>query len=143
MRWFLAFHIVFFIIWAGALLDLTRILGYHVKEELPVQQRLSAMEFRMFWFVATPGMVVTILMGLFAFFSGGGVQTYFGSGALWFHIKITFVLLLISVHFLLGKNIMKLRAQPEKLAPGRFKALHGLTGVFLIAIIIMVMVRPF
>src|SRR5688500_4204910 len=109
MAWYLIFHILGFILWMGGLLDMTRILGYHVKEENSVQQRLSWMERRMFFFVATPGMFITLAMGVMLFFSQGGFQGYLLTSA-WFHIKICMVLLLIGVHFLVAKQILSLQA---------------------------------
>ncbi len=142
MAWALTFHLLGLIVWLGSLLDLTRILGYHVKEELNVQARLSAMEFRMFFFVATPGLVITLICGIILFFIGGGVSQYLvGHG--WFHAKLTLILGLLGIHFFIGKQILKLRATPQKISPGRFKAMHGIAALMLVFILILVMVKPF
>jgi protoporphyrinogen IX oxidase len=142
MAWLLTFHILGFIVWLGALLDLTRILGYHVKEELQVQARLSAMEFRMFFFVATPGLAITLIFGTLLFFTGGGVSQYLvGHG--WFHAKLTLVIVLFVIHYFVGKEILKLRAAPKQTSPVRFKILHGVAALVMIFILILVMVKPF
>jgi putative membrane protein len=143
MVYFLVFHIVAFIIWMGALLDLTRILGYHVAEELSVQARLSRMEFRIFFFVATPGMVLTLLMGLGLFISGGGVEQYLTGGTQWFHAKLTLVLGLLGVHYFVGQKILALRAKPEKISPKAFKALHGIAALLLIGVVVLVKTKSF
>lgn len=142
MQWYLVFHVVGFVIWVGSLLDLTRILGYHVKEEIAVQERLSRIEFRMFWFVSTIGLALTVIFGLLCFMSGGGVAEYFQNGTKWFHIKATLVILLVVIHFLFGRFLMDLRANPRLMKPVKFKVLHGLTGLIFILILIMVLVRP-
>lgn len=142
MAWALTFHLLGLIVWMGALLDLTRILGYHVKEELAVQARLSAMEFRMFFFVATPGLAITLIFGIILFFLGGGVSQYLvGKG--WFHAKLTLLIGLFVIHFFIGKQILKLRATPQKISPKRFKALHGIAALMMVLILILVMVKPF
>lgn len=143
MAWFLVFHIVGLILWLGGLLDLTRILGYHVKEDIPVQERLSWMEFRMYWFVATPGMILAVVMGLFLFYYGGGVASYFSGHSYWFTFKLIFVLVLIALHFYFGKALMSLRAQPRIMSPAKFKALHGITGLIFIIVVMLAVVRPF
>lgn len=142
MQWYLVFHVVGFVIWVGSLLDLTRILGYHVKEEIAVQERLSRIEFRMFWFVSTIGMALTIIFGLLCFMSGGGIAAYLQSPAKWFHVKLTLVFVMIVIHFVFGRYLMELRASPRIMKPVRFKILHGLTGLVFIGILIMVLVRP-
>ena len=143
MAWFLVFHIVGLILWLGGLLDLTRILGYHVKEDIPVQERLSWMEFRMYWFVATPGMILSVVMGLLLFFKGGGVDIYFGGGFQWFIIKFVLALILIVIHFYFGKMLMALKAHPRIMSPARFKAIHGVIGLLFIFIVILAVVKPF
>ena len=143
MKWYLVFHIVGFVIWVGTLLDLTRILGYHVKEEIAVQERLSRMEFRMYWFVATIGLALTVIFGLLLFFSNGGFATYVTGPFKWFVAKFCFVLSLVVIHILFGRYLMELKANPRKMNPARFKILHGLTGLIFISILIMVLVKPF
>lgn len=143
MQWFLAFHIIGLILWLGGLLDLTRILGYHVKEEIPVQVRLSWMEFRMYWFVSTPGMLLSVIMGLLLFVHGGGVDVYFGGAQKWFVVKFVLALFLIIIHFALGKMLMTLRAEPQKTNPARFKAMHGITGLIFIGVVLLVFLKPF
>jgi len=143
MAWYLVFHILGVIIWIGGLMDLTRLVGYHVKEEVFVQARLSNMEFRMYWFVATPGMVLAVVMGIFLFFKGGGVPVYFGGPSSWFIMKFLLAMGLILIHFVFGRFLMDLKMQPRQMNPARFKILHGLTGLMVVGIIIMVFVKPF
>lgn len=142
MAWYLAFHIIGLIVWLGALLDLTRILGYHVKEDISVQKRLSWMEFRMFFFVSTPGLIVSAVFGVLIFLKGGGVATYLkGSG--WFHAKLTCVLVLIGIHFWIGKKILKLRAKPQNTKPTPYKILHGIAALAVVITVILVFLKPF
>jgi putative membrane protein len=141
MVWFLSFHIIGFILWMGGLLDMTRILGYHVKEQIPVQERLSWMEKRMFFFVATPGMAITIIFGVCLFFAQGGFHGYLPP-SIWFHIKMSLVLILIGIHFFIAKQILFLRDNPQNMSPVRFKAIHGITGLALIAIVLLVIGKP-
>lgn len=142
MDWYRVFHIIGFIFWVGGLLDISRILGYHVKEEINVQERLSWMEFRMFWFVSTPGLIVTYAMGILLFFSGGGVPVYL-KGAGWFHAKLTAIVVLTIIHFIIGKSLMNLREEPKQCSPAKFKAMHGIAGLCVTAIVILVILRPF
>lgn len=142
MAWYLVFHVLGLVVWMGALLDLTRILGYHVKEDLNVQERLSFMEFRIFFFVSTPGLIITLIFGILMFFEAGGTAQYFQHN-LWFHVKLGLVLLLFAIHFFVGKQVLKLKAQPQKIKPAKFKALHGITALTMTIIIILVFVKPF
>ena len=141
MQWFKIFHIIGFILWVGSLMDLSRILGYHVKEEIDVQKRLAAIEFRIYWFVATIGLVITLIMGICLFEAGGGVDHYFRGGGIWFHIKSTLLVLFVGIHALIGHLFMNLRRLPEKKNPAIFKALHGIMGLLLIGIVSMAVLK--
>ncbi|MCA8938320.1 MAG: hypothetical protein KDB07_00805 [Planctomycetes bacterium] len=51
-------------VYLGSLLNLSRILGYHAKEEREVRIRLSRMEKRMYFAVNLPGLLIMLTFGL-------------------------------------------------------------------------------
>lgn len=142
MLWYKVFHFLGLIVWIGGLLDLTRILGYHVKEDEVVQKRLSWMEHRMFFFVSTPGLIIALVFGLLLFMAGGGPLQYFkGSG--WFHAKSTLILILFFIHFFVGKKILAFKEDHSQKNPAVFKALHGVAALCVTLSIILAVVKPF
>lgn len=139
VAWWLVFHLLGIILWIGGILNLSRMLGYHTKEAIEVQERLSWMEFRMYHFVSLPGLAITVITGIGML----AVEPMLLQGQGWLHAKLAVVVGLIVIDQLLRTKLMALRAQPALISPKPFKILHGLMGLALIAILILAIVRPF
>lgn len=139
MAWWLTFHVLGVILWTGGLLAISRMAAYHVVEEAPVQPRFAWVEGRMYWLVAVPGAVITLITaaGLLA----ASPVAYGGMG--WFHGKMALVLLLVVLHAVLHVRLKALRLRPETAKKAVFSAVHGTIGLTVIGILIMVEVRPF
>ena len=139
MAWWLTFHLLGMVLWAGGLLTISRMAAYHTAEEAPVQPRLAWVEGRMYWLVAVPGAVISVITAI------GMLATspvdYAGQG--WFHGKMALVGLLIVLHALLHVKLRGLKADPANAKKALFSAIHGTIGLTLIGILIMVKVRPF
>lgn len=139
VAWWLVFHLLGIILWAGGLLHLSRMLGYHTREAMEVQERLSWMEFRMYYFVSLPGLAITLVTGVGMLVA----MPMLLQGQGWLHAKLGLVAGLIVLDQVLRTRLMALRAQPALLDPRPFKILHGLIGLGLIGILILAFVRPF
>lgn len=114
--------------WLGGLMMLTRFMKL-----LTVPQSadsLRAMIKRIYFAYVIPGMTLSILSGLYQLSSD--VSGYMQRG--WFHGKLTFVLLLLGITFVVATDV-KRSERGELLSAGRLGALHGLTGLALIAIL--------
>ncbi len=157
--WFKAFHIIGLIIYLGGLLNLSRMLGYHVKEAPEVRARLSWMEKRMYFFVTLPGFGIALIFGLLMLFGvgtdasvGESLAGYYkprvdetGEKSHWyvtFHIKSLAIVLLLCLDFYLGRQIVNLAKGGEPPSPVRFKILHGLIALLTVLIIIMMVAGP-
>jgi putative membrane protein len=139
MAWWRTFHVLGIILWAGGLLAISRMAAYHVKEAAAVQPRFAWVEWRMYWLVTIPGMVITLVTaaGLMA----ASPLDYAHLG--WFHAKMGLVVLLLALHGVLHVKLRALKAHPETARKPVFSAVHGTIGLTLIGILIMVEVRPF
>lgn len=139
MRLTLFFHLLGVILWAGGALNLSRMLAFHVQEELEIQSRISAFEVRLFFFVTLPGLALAAITGYFMLMNpmAGLIQQN------WMQAKLALALLLIILTFMLGKRILLLRDTPEKGRKGPAMALHGVIGLCVAGVLYLVIVRPF
>ena len=139
MAWWRTFHVLGIILWAGGLLAISRMAAYHVAEAASVQPRFAWVEWRMYWLVTVPGAVITLVTaaGLLA----TGPLDYGTLG--WFHAKMALVGLLVILHAVLHVKLKALRDRPGDAKKAVFSAVHGTIGLTIIAVLIMVEVRPF
>ncbi len=130
MAYLKLFHVLFVIIWMGTLLTLSRLLGYHVKLDGESQLKVAKIYKRIYYFVDMPAMVLTILLGLFLLINGLSTVD-FSQG--WFHMKLTFVALLVVCDVAVGKWVNQLQLEVDSSRGIKYKILHGFIGLFLIA----------
>jgi putative membrane protein len=131
-------HILGIILWTGGLMNLTRMISFHLQEEVEVQKRLYYIENRIYKFVTLPGLFLTIVAGLMMLTSNTG----FYMKQPWFHAKLTFVLILLIMTGTFHRKLSELATKHEKQSPVPFKIIHGLTGLMLILILVMIYARP-
>jgi len=138
MAWWLTFHLLGIVLWTGGLLSISRMAAYHTAEAPEVQPRFAWVEWRMYWLVTVPGMVITLVtaMGLLA----TGPLPYGSLG--WFRAKMALVVLLLGLHALLHTKLKALAAHPADQKKAVFSAVHGTIGLTLIGLLIVTLVRP-
>ena len=98
---FKSLHLIAVISWMAGLLYLPRIFVYHV-ENLNDQNTRSVfkvMERKLFFYIMTPAMILTWLLGL-VLIHFSGFDIFF---TLWIKLKLLFVVLLTFYHFYLGR----------------------------------------
>jgi putative membrane protein len=134
-NWLLVFHLLGIIFWMGGLLILSRMLGYHAREELAVQSRLSHVEKRLYWGAVVPGLVIVLVTGIWMLVENMTLMKNPG-----FHIKLTLVVVGIGVQFVVQKFIAGLRDEPKKSRGGKYKAVHGVLGLVLIGVLVSIYV---
>ncbi|MCC6573029.1 MAG: CopD family protein [Planctomycetes bacterium] len=159
MLWIKSFHLISLFIWVGGLLGLSRMLGYHVKENEETRAALSRIEKRMYYFVTVPGGVLALITGLMLLFGVGreGVTpmetalSYLaprdagGHETPWyitFHVKLALVVALLGCDFYLGSQIRMLARGGTPPGKARYSALHGIISVILMAIVILMIAGP-
>lgn len=140
MLWVKSFHIIFMVTWMSALFYLPRLFVYHsmATDEIGIQ-RFKIMERKLYYGIAMPGCVLTILLGiwLLSFDFHGYMQMR------WLHLKLTFVLLLIIYHAYLGKLLYDFRLNRNKHGHIFYRILNEIPIVFLIVIVVLAVVKPF
>lgn len=139
MAWWLTFHLLGVVLWTGGLLAISRMAAYHTVEAPEVQPRFAWVEWRMYWLVAVPGLVITLITA--AGLLSTGPLPYMSLG--WFHAKLGLVVLLLVLHAVLHVKLKALKARPEGQRKAVFSAVHGTIGLTLIGLLIMAVVKPF
>jgi protoporphyrinogen IX oxidase len=141
MLYIKAFHVIAIIAWMAGLLYLPRLFVYHADSPKGSEQSetFKVMELRLLRFITTPAMVASWLFGLILAFSG--LINWSADG--WFHLKLALVVLLSAFHGYLAKWT-KAFAQDRNVHPARFyRMVNEIPTVLMIAIVMLVVVKPF
>ncbi len=137
--WLKAAHIVAVISWMAGMLYLPRLFVYHTEAEAGSRQSetFKTMERRLLRAIVNPAMIATWALGLWLAWDGG-----FFSEA-WFHAKLALVLVMSGVHGFLARCVRDF-AEDRNTRPQRFyRIVNEVPTLLLIAIVILVVVKPF
>ncbi len=140
MLWVKAFHIIAVICWFAAIFYLPRLFVYHAMAEDEVsRERFKIMERKLYRGIGTPSMVITIALGIWLL--SYNFQGYFSQG--WVHAKLTLVTALVAYHLYCGHLIKVFREDQNKRSHVFYRWLNEAPVFALIAIVILVVVKPF
>lgn len=139
MLWIKAFHIIFMVTWFAGLFYLPRLFVYHsmVADDIS-NARFKMMERKLYFGIATPGMILTLLFG--GWLISYNPEAYMQAG--WFHAKLGLVALLIAYHLYLGKLFFAFKRDQNKHGHVFYRILNEVPVLFLVAIVILVVVKP-
>lgn len=138
--WVKAFHIIAMVAWFAGLFYLPRLFVYHADAKAACNQHFKTMEYRLFYFIMTPAAILTILLGLHLLFSYGW-RVYHKD--LWLHLKLTLIILLVAFHCYCGVLVHKFRNNRNQHSATFFRLFNEIPTLFLIAIVILTIVKPF
>lgn len=140
MLWLKAFHIVAVITWFAALFYLPRLFVYHAMAEDQISKdRFKIMERKLYRGIMTPSMIVVIALGIWMLTLNPSY--YFSQG--WMHAKLTLVTFLVGYHFMCGSLLKKFAQDINDKGHVFYRWFNEVPVLFLIAIVILVVVRPF
>jgi len=139
--WILAFHVMSFISWMAMLFYQPRLFVYHSENGdnegfVKVVQR---QEYILNKAIGTPAMWATIISGSTMLYLNPSI---FSSGG-WMHAKLLFLVFLITYHFSLENLRKKLIENPQYKSGKWFRFYNEIPTLLMIAIVIMVIVKPF
>ena len=139
MQWVLAFHVIFVVCWFAGLFYLPRLFVYHAQSSDQIGiDRFKIMERKLYRGIMTPSGVLATVFGLWYLIVYWPLYKYAG----WMHAKLTLVLLLWGYHFFCRKYLIDFREDRNKHSHTFYRFFNEVPVLFLIAIIIIVMVRP-
>jgi putative membrane protein len=137
MLWIKAIHVIFMVTWFAALFYLPRLFAYHTEvTDEAGHARFCLMEKRLF-LIGSIGMVGTLVFGFWLF-------TYWlGAKAGWLHAKTALALLLVGYHHWLIVFMKAFREKRNQKSAKFFKIVNEIPALFLVAMVILVIVKPF
>jgi putative membrane protein len=139
--WIKSFHIVSMVAWMAGLLYLPRLYVYHsmAPVESDRSETFKVMERRLLRGIMTPAMLATWVFGLLLAATPGVVNWRMG----WIWIKLTLVVALTVFHIALARWRMKFSVDQNRHSPRFFRLVNELPTLALIAIVVLVVVKPF
>ena len=139
--WIKALHIVSVVAWMAGLLYLPRLFVYHAAA-LPgseTAETLKVMERRLLRGIMNPAMIATIAFGGLLAATPGAVDWRQG----WIWAKVGLVAALLGFHHTLGRWRKQFAVDAPPHSARFFRAVNELPTLALIAIVILVVVKPF
>jgi putative membrane protein len=137
--WAKAIHIIAVISWMAGMLYLPRLFVYHAEAEKGSVQSetFKVMERRLLRGIINPAMIVTWAFGLWLawkifHFQGG-----------WLHAKIALVVIMSAVHGYLSVAVRKFAEDRNEKPARHWRIVNEIPTLLMIAIIILVVVKPF
>ncbi len=141
MLWVKALHIVFMVTWFAGLFYLPRLFVYHaMATDAPSRARFQIMEYKLFWYIMTPGALVTCLLGFWLLW-GYAWAAYGGSG--WLHAKLALVGLLVAYHLACGRQMQLFAAEQNRRSHIWLRYFNEVPTLMLVGIVVLVVVKPF
>ena len=139
--WLKAFHLIFMVTWFAGLFYLPRLFVYHAMSTDSVsQERFKVMERKLYWGIMTPGMVLTFIFGIWMLVNYA--WSSYGHGG-WLHAKLTLLLLLVIYHIQCGRWLNDFRLDRNRHGHVYYRWMNELPVLFLVAIVILAVVKPF
>ena len=140
MLWVKAFHIIAVVCWFAALFYLPRLFVYHAQSsDHTSTERFKVMERKLLRGIGTPSMIATLVLG--GWLMSFNLEGYLQSG--WLHAKLTLVIILMAYHMYCAK-LLKAFARDENTRSHIFyRWFNEFPVLLLIAIVILVVVKPF
>lgn len=140
MLWLKALHIVFMVSWFAGLFYLPRLFVYHAMTENPAtRETLTIMERKLYRFV-TP--LLWLMVGFGVWLIGAYGMDWFRAQG-WLHLKLVLVTILIGYHFYCGKLLRDFAAGRNRRGHVFYRWFNEIPVLFLFAIVILAVVRPF
>lgn len=140
MLWIKALHIIFVVAWFAGLFYLPRLFVYHCTiEASPEHERFVVMERRLLG-IMTIGGIAALGFGLalLPWWSGA-----LGGGSLWLHVKLLLVAALIAFHVYCAVLVRRFRDGENRHSERYFRLINEFPAVVLVAVVILVVVKPF
>jgi len=139
MLWIKSLHIVFVVTWFAGLLYLPRLFVYHAQASDPTSiERFKIMERKLFYGIMTPGAVLSIVFGVWLWLGYG-----IGDGQRWLMAKLVLVLALVVYHLYCGALLEDFRTGSNTKSHVWLRWFNEIPVIVLLAVVILVVVKPF
>ena len=141
MLWIKAFHIVFVVTWFAALFYLPRLFVYHaISDDKVSNERFKIMERKLYHGIMTPSAILTLIFG-------GWMLSYYSLEQVvamhWLHAKLMLIVMLLAYHIYCGRMLKQFRDDANKHSHVFYRWFNEAPVLVLIAVVILVVVKPF
>lgn len=138
--WIKAFHIIAVICWFAGIFYLPRLFVYHASAEDQVsRERFVIMEGKLMRIIMRPAMVLSLALGIAML----AMSWQAFASSVWMWLKIFFVVLLLGYHHYCAIIVRRFATGETPHSERFFRAFNELPVLILIAIVILVVVKPF
>lgn len=140
MLYIKALHIIFMVTWFAGLFYLPRLYVYHSMASDAISiDRFKIMERKLYFGIATPGAILTLIFGFW-------LMSYFDHDylkqALWIHIKLSLILMMVIYHIYCGLVLFKFKNNSNKRSHVFYRWINEIPVIFLIAIVFLAVLKP-
>lgn len=140
MLWVKAFHIMGVITWFAALFYLPRLFVYHaMSSDATSIERFKTMERKLYHGIMMPSFILTTALGAWMIIDGWA----FYATQYWLQVKLALVVLLIAYHFYCGHLLVAFKQDKNTHSHIFYRWFNEFPVLILVAIIILVVVKPF
>ncbi|WP_137719129.1 protoporphyrinogen oxidase HemJ [Methylobacillus flagellatus] len=137
MLWIKAWHIIFMVTWFAGLFYLPRLFVYHaMSADSASNERFKIMERKLFYGIMTPGAIFTIMFGVWLWLG-------YGHSGGWLHAKLALVAGLLVYHIYCGKLLLDFKHDRNTRSHVYYRWFNEVPVLALIAIVVLVVVKPF
>jgi protoporphyrinogen IX oxidase len=138
--WVKALHIISVISWMAGMLYLPRLFIYHCDAEVgsDKSETFKIMERRLLRAIINPAMIASFVFGG-ALLATPGVIDW---SSWWIYVKLVLVLILSGMHGLFSRWRKNFEADQNTLSTKTFRIANEVPTVLMIAIVILVVVKP-
>jgi protoporphyrinogen IX oxidase len=134
--WIKSLHIVFLVTWYAGLFYLPRLFVYHaMAEDTAGRERFEIMERKLYWGIMAPGALLTIVFGAWLF--------VYGVAGAWLYAKLGVVALTLAYHAYCGKLMLDFARDRNTKSHVWYRWFNEVPVVFLIATVVLAVVKPF
>jgi putative membrane protein len=127
--------------WFAGLFYLPRLFVYHAMSDDKVsKERFKVMERKLFFVIMTPGMLLTLVLGIWMLFDYAW-DLYASMG--WLHFKLLLLLGLIVYHYFCYQWLQDFKYERNLRSHVFYRWVNEIPVLFLILIIILAVVKPF
>lgn len=137
--WIKAAHIVAVISWMAGMLYLPRLFVYHAKSAPGSEQAetFKTMERRLLTVIINPAMVATWALGLWLAWDGSFLASP------WLHAKLALVVILSAIHGLYARWVRDFGEDRNTRSEWFYRMMNEVPTLLMIAIVVLVVVKPF
>jgi putative membrane protein len=145
-NWVVWFHIISMVSWFAVLFYLPRLFVYHVEngQNKGFLEVIEVMEMKIYKYIGVPAFWATLLSGITLIVMSTqhyGINVFQTGG--WLHAKLTLVAILTAYFFSLGHYRLKLKVDAAYKNGKFFRLYNEVPTLLLMAIVALVIVKPF